>query len=521
MYFKSISIIILAIVTGILFGKVSVIFGNEALAMAKGTYKKIESVEISDFISNISFSRTITVVNDVDDKEEGGDFSTKEEKQDESSIFVNPAKMLKENFPKVDTASGSDRRQFSEDLTIPNSGKVLVANLESMEIDLYEEGEIVSSHKILSKGRPGTAWETPPGSFEIKYKTENHFSSIGKVWMPFSMQFFGNYFIHGWPHYSDGSQVAEGYSGGCIRLSDADAQDIYNFSEVTTPVIVLGTTEESMSILQNGHYEISNKKLPNNITSRSYIVADLDSGDILFSKDSNTEIPIASITKLMTALISLETINQYNNTNISKSAYDTEGWRGDLEIGESILTGDLIFPLLLQSSNDAAEALAEVVGRNSFINNMNARVKSLDLKQTKFSDPSGLSKLNVSSAFDLYKLAKYIFKYKKYIFEVTQLPKYANDNHSWPNTSHFVGDEYFLGGKNGFTDEARHTLMTLVDLPIKIVKDDTGKGTRDKAETSEYINRRFAIIVLNAEKTLADTKIFINYLKDNVKYITN
>ncbi len=406
-----------------------------------------------------------------------------------------------EDFPGNEPDS-QNKGKISEDLSIPKDGKSIVANLESMTLDLYQDGKIVDSFEILGKGRPGTAWETPPGAFEILYKKENHFSTIGKVWMPFSMQFFGNYFIHGWPYYPDGTPVAEGYSGGCIRLANSDMEKIYNFGDVGTKTIVLGATQDSIAFGEKGSYTIKNQAKFPKITAKSYIVADLESGDVLASYAERVPLPIASLSKMMTALVSLETINQYQETKVSRTAYGTYGAQGNLSTGEKIKISDLLYPLLLESSNDAAEVLAEFAGRKSFIKNMNDKAASIGLAQTEFEDPSGLSKNNISTAEDLFKLVRYIYKYKSYVFEITRLKDYSNDDHTWYSNSKFRNDENYLGGKNGYTDEAHHTLVTLVELPL-----------------GEFEKRKIAIILLNSQKTTEkDTRAIILYLLNNVYY---
>lgn len=395
-----------------------------------------------------------------------------------------------------------DFGKISEDLTIPTEGKAIVANLESMKLELYEDGKVTEKFDILSKGRPGTAWETPPGAFEILYKKENHFSTIGKVWMPFSMQIFGNYFIHGWPYYPDGTPVAEGYSGGCIRLANVDMEKIYNFGEVGTKSIVLGATQNTISFNEKGSYSTKfGAKFPK-ITAKAYIVADLESGDVIASYGERLPLPVASLSKMMTALVSLETINQYQETKVSRTAFNTYGAQGNLTIGEKVKTSDLLYPLLLESSNDAAEVLAEFSGQKTFIKNMNDKAESLGLLNTSFEDSSGLSKNNISTAEDLFKLVKYIYKYKSYIFDITKLKDYSNDTHTWYSNSKFRNDENYLGGKNGYNDEARYTLMTLVELPL-----------------GEFEKRKIAIILLNSEKTTEkDTRAIILYLLNNVYY---
>lgn len=407
-----------------------------------------------------------------------------------------------EDFPGNEPDS-QNKGKISEDLSVPKEGKAIVANLESMKLDLYEDGQVVENFDILSKGRPTTAWETPPGAFEILYKKENHFSTIGKVWMPFSMQFFGNYFIHGWPYYPDGTPVAEGYSGGCIRLANVDMEKIYEFADVGTKTIVLGATENSIAFNEKGTYTIKKGAKFPKISAGAYVVADLESGDIIASYAEKVPMPIASLSKLMTALVSLETINQYQETKVSRTAFGTYGAQGNLSVGETIKISDLMYPLLLESSNDAAEVLAEFAGRKTFIKNMNDKATSIGLLNTEFEDPSGLSKHNISTAEDLFKLVKYIYKYKSFVFDITKLKDYSNDDHTWYSNSKFRNDENYLGGKNGYTDEAHYTLITLVDLPL-----------------GEFESRKIAIVLLNSQKTTEkDTRSIILYLLNNVYYI--
>lgn len=385
---------------------------------------------------------------------------------------------------------------------IPEEGKIIIADLEQMRLQIYEDGKELGDFKILSKGRQGTAWETPPGKFEVKYKTANHFSSIGRVWMPYSMQFFGNYFIHGWPYYPDGTPVPEGYSGGCIRLADEDMEQIFNFSDVGTEIMIRGSKLHDESEIKTGHYENLNKTSFPQISSQSYVVADLETGEIIKQKNKGKIYPIASLSKLMTALVSLDTVNQYNQTLVSASAVATYGKQGSLKQGELLTIGDLIFPLLLESSNDAAEVIAEYAGRSFFIHNMNGKAKSIGLDNTSFEDPSGLSQNNVSTASDLFKLMKYIHDFKSYILDITLMKEYELGSHIWYSNSKFRNDDNYLGGKNGYTDEALHTLISTFDLPLV----DGG-------------NREIAIILLYGDDTEKDTRNIIKYLLSNVEFV--
>jgi D-alanyl-D-alanine carboxypeptidase len=392
---------------------------------------------------------------------------------------------------------------------IDRPGKAVVADLTKMKIWTYEDGKAVNEFSILSKGKPGSAWETPPGEYGVKYKAENHLSSIGGVYMPYSMQFFGNFFIHGWPYYTNGTPVAEGYSGGCIRLADEDAKTIFEFVETGTPILVFGdgasTTPEAVAAdaapIDDGRYALlSNARVPK-VTALSYLVADLDTGDIILEKNMELERPIASLTKLMTALVSLEVVNQFSETTVSKRAAGTYGDQGNLYAGERVMVRDLLYPLLLESSNDAAEAIAEVQGRDYFMKSMNDKAKSIGLDQTNFDDASGLSQHNTSTAHDLFELTRYIHKYKRYILDVTERQSQVVGDRTWRNISRFKNDEGYMGGKNGYTDEAMHTLITTFELPL-----------------AEFEDRNVSIILLGSQNKEEDARALLSYVNQYVYY---
>jgi len=386
---------------------------------------------------------------------------------------------------------------------IAQKGRAIVANLDEMKIWTYEDGVAVKEYTILSKGKPGSAWETPPGVYEVKYMTENHLSSIGGVFMPYSMQFFGNFFIHGWPYYPGGKQVPEGYSGGCIRLADADAQEIYEFVDVGAAVVIRGgkeETEETATSTPGSYRTLGSAKVPR-LSAQSYLIADLDTGDIILEKDKDVVRPIASITKLMTAVVSLEVVNQYRETTISDEAEDTYGAQGGVYAGQTMMVRDLLYPLLLSSSNDAAEAMAEVVGRNYFMKSMNEKAQSIGLENTHFDDPSGLSAKNTSTAHDLFELMRYIARYKSYVLDVTTRKEQKVGDRVWNNISRFKNDEGYIGGKNGYTDEAIHTLTVALEMPL-----------------AEFENRRVAFVTLGSQNKEEDMRALIDYVNRYVYY---
>jgi len=395
--------------------------------------------------------------------------------------------------------------------TIPNKGKAVTVDLTGMTVTLYEDGLEVASLPVLSKGKPGTPWETPAGSYQVETKEDNHFSSIGHVWMPYSMQFFGNFFIHGWPSYTNGSPVPKGYSGGCVRLSTADAQKVFSFVSVGTPIIVTDVKTKATADTQNQNfYFVTSAAKPPHLSAQSYFVADLDTGDILLQHNADRVHPIASISKLVTALTELEVLNQYQPIRMSARAVATYGDFGSLHTGEVITAETLIYPLLLESSNDAAEMFAEMGGGQRFIDAMNAKSRSIGLTHTHFADASGLSEGNVSNAQDLFVLLQYLFHHKPFVLDTTRIalkriePEIpGSQSHTWYNNNYFVreGNPRYLGGKNGYTDEANRTLVSLFSLPL-----------------SEFKKRNIAVIVLGSDNREKDAEAALAYVTKNIYY---
>ncbi len=255
----------------------------------------------------------------------------------------------------------------------------------------------------------------------------------------------------------------------------------------------------------NNYHLVNDSKDFPNLTASAYLVADLETGQLLKQKASQSVYPIASLTKLMTALVSVETIDQWQQTKVSYSAVGTYGKQGNLSSGQKILISELLYPLLLESSNDAAEVLAEHDGRNFFMANLNGKAQSIGLFNTLFEDPSGLSPQNVSTAEDLFKLTQYIYRNEPKILEISRLKDYQGNENKWFNNSHFRSDDY-LGGKNGYTDEALYSLISIFELPL----------VEDK--NSVDFNRKVVIILLKSNDVKNDTRATINWLLKNVYY---
>ena len=149
---------------------------------------------------------------------------------------------------------------------------------------------------------------------------------------------------------------------------------------------------------------------PPAITGTAAILIDMDSGRILYSRNANARVPMASTTKIMTAIIALESLELDATVTISADVAATAGSRLWLEAGEVFTVEQLMYALLVSSANDAAVALAEAAAGNvkAFVNEMNEKAQALGLANTHFVNPHGLNaKKHFSSARDLATLAQY------------------------------------------------------------------------------------------------------------------
>lgn len=234
---------------------------------------------------------------------------------------------------------------------------------------------------------------------------------------------------------------------------------------------------------------------------------------ILFEKNSQKPLAIASLTKLMTALVVFDLDEVYNESQpvkITKEAIEQEGQSkyGELKIGESLSVKNLLHIALIESSNDAAFALTEPIGKQGFVELMNLYSKKIELENTYFVNPTGLEPdkpeelKNVSTVRDILKLAKYILANYPQIFEITTNQSYEVLNldntlhHFIPqSTNKLLGEiPEIIGGKTGWGIEAGGCLLLVLDNP---------------EEEGSY----FVSIVLGAKDRFAETRKLIDALK--------
>ncbi len=235
-------------------------------------------------------------------------------------------------------------------------------------------------------------------------------------------------------------------------------------------VIIIPEKLFSQSTIQVANTQIytptSTPAIPdiNTVSALSYMVTKSD-GTIVLSKNIDQQFPIASLTKLMTGIVTLERSRLGKVVTVSERAVTAFGDSGDLKAGDRITIETLLFPLFMRSSNDAAEVISESLGvknsRATFIYYMNQKAKTLKLTQTKYVDPSGLSVKNVSTARNLETLFRYIEKRYPILLTITSLKEYVAGKYIWANSSSLSVMQGYFGGKTGFTTPAQQTAAAI------------------------------------------------------------
>lgn len=236
-----------------------------------------------------------------------------------------------------------------------------------------------------------------------------------------------------------------------------------------------------------------------NDSARSSILVDTDSNRVLYSKNSNEVRSIASISKIMTAIVAIESGKLKKTVTINDCVLRAYGSGIYIKVGEKLTLEDLLYGLMLRSGNDAALAIADYVGGSvsKFVTMMNDKAQKLGMRHTTFNNPSGLDeeeeKGNFSTAYDMALLTSYAMQNETFK-KITGTKKYVlktnKNNYIWYNKNKLLTTyEYTTGGKTGFTKKARRTLVSTAsknNLNLAVVTLDDGNDFQDHKNLHEY-----------------------------------
>jgi D-alanyl-D-alanine carboxypeptidase (penicillin-binding protein 5/6) len=221
--------------------------------------------------------------------------------------------------------------------------------------------------------------------------------------------------------------------------------------------------------------------LDQHLTASGVIVVDLDSGQTLYQRNVDVSRPMASLTKLMTALIIVEHHSLDEIVTVPMNIGDVQGTVAHLPAGEKFTVGNLLSALLLDSANDAAVTLAQFHSGSvkNFVADMNQRAHELGLNATSYENPVGLdAPAQHASPRDLAWLAMYVMRKpeieKRMSTPSMKISSLSGKTISLYHTHELVGDEHPLtddtaddivvqAGKTGTTDAAGQCLLSIVD----------------------------------------------------------
>ncbi len=299
---------------------------------------------------------------------------------------------------------------------IPNEGRLMVVDLGSNQIFMYQDGELVDQTSLKSQGQIGSFWQTPTGYYEITYTNPNHISSIGNVNMPYSLQYSGNFFIHGWPTYLDGTPVDEGYSGGCIRLETNNAQRVFNFTSSGSKVLVINSN--NLESIDN-EISLTKKEVGDFPTPKSqeYLLANLVTGQVISqSENTDTLLPLGHVGNFLMAITANEWISygtevpQYYQSNDS---YVAEGIS---------LVPRGMYGQLLDDTNISDEinfALTRHRGSGFFAEKLITKTHAIGMNDTKLiTDPKTNRAFRLNAPLEeWFHLTRYLYFQKPFLLE--------------------------------------------------------------------------------------------------------
>lgn len=266
-------------------------------------------------------------------------------------------------------------------------------------------------------------------------------------------------------------------------------------------------------------------------TSRSSILMDIDSGRILYEKNADEERLIASITKIMTAVIAIENANADDVVTVGDEVLAMYGTNIYVEVGEKLTLKDLLYGLLLRSGNDAAVVIANYIAKDekTFVKMMNKKAEELGMTHTTFSNCHGLDDdtKNYSTARDMAIISSYAYGLDLYK-EISKTTKYQTKSnvksYIWYNRNKLLTSyEFATGGKNGYTPDAGRTLVTTsskdgLNLTAVTLKDGNEYETHKSLYNYGYKNYKRYQILSKKNFKLKNKDIKNAYIKNDFYY---
>lgn len=228
----------------------------------------------------------------------------------------------------------------------------------------------------------------------------------------------------------------------------------------------------------------------------SYVVIDAENGRTLMGVNEHARLPIASLTKIWTALVVLENSELTDEVVVSKEASLVEGSSIYLMENETYTIDYLLHGLMMQSGNDAATALAEHVGGSveGFVQLMNEKAELYQLNETTFTNPTGLhNEAHLSSAYDTAKMLQIAMMNPQ--FRKIASTQNFSDGRQWRNKHRLMHEKIgAIAGKTGYTKVAGRTLATYFEREQKsfvVVTINEGNDWNIHRNLADFIDNNF------------------------------
>ena len=258
-----------------------------------------------------------------------------------------------------------------------------------------------------------------------------------------------------------------------------------------------------LSTESNVEGKIEEKDIFINITAPNLILAETNTGRILYERSADEKIYPASLTKLMTAILVVENCELDEIVTVSENAVlsvPTGYVNANLQVGEELTVEDLLYVMLIPSANDAANALAEHVGGNieSFSTMMNSRAKELGCTGSNFTNPSGLhQEEHYTTTKDLMLISQKAIGYdliekiiSKTSYTLPSTNKYTGEKRIFTTTNYMIREslkkyycDYCIGGKTGYTGEAKNCVVEFIKKDgIELIAIVMGENAKVKGQ---------------------------------------
>lgn len=271
------------------------------------------------------------------------------------------------------------------------------------------------------------------------------------------------------------------------------------------------------------------------LSCRSCVLMDSDSGRVLYEKDKDNPRLIASITKIMTAILAIESNRLDEEVTVGEEVLTMYGSNIYIELGEKMKLLDMVYGLMLRSGNDAAIVIATFIGgtEEKFVEMMNNKAQEIGMTNTVFNNSHGLDEVtqNKSTAYDMALLSSYASHNETYM-KIVGTKKYSvksdRKSYLWNNRNKLLNlYEYATGGKTGYTPSAGRTLVTNAsnnNLNLTAVTLNDGNEYDSHIAMYEYGFEHYKNYkILDRKKFKIDDNYYNNpiYIKEDFTYPLN